>query len=525
MIKFWKPFRVVVSLIVLVLTTFVFVDFKQVAPGHLFKAVTFLQFVPSARSFLVTAGILTSGFVVVLLLTLLVGRVYCSTICPLGILQDVISWVAHRFNRKTFRYKYAKAYTALRYVFLGAAILPLFFGSIVAVYLLDPYSNFGRIASDLGRPVYINLNNALALLLIKFKVYSIAPFDIASFNLLVVLFPILVLAVILWLASTRGRLYCNTICPVGTLLGLLSKISIFKIHIDQSSCTKCTKCAVVCKAQCISVKEQTVDESRCVGCFNCLKACDNSSIRYKLARPVKASRTERHDSSKRTFLTTSALLTGGALLGLGKVVGAQEPEQHPHHSGKSLTPVNRKHFCSPPGSQSIAHFNSACTSCHLCVSACPNDVLQPSFYEYGLGGVMQPFMDYHTGYCNYDCTKCGEVCPTGAILPLTITKKKSTQLGIAQFMQHNCVVFTDETSCGSCSEHCPTQAVAMVPYKGELTIPHVTAEICIGCGACERVCPAKPNKAIYVEGNVVHQSAKRPEVKKNTEKKMEEFPF
>jgi formate hydrogenlyase subunit 6/NADH:ubiquinone oxidoreductase subunit I len=116
---------------------------------------------------------------------------------------------------------------------------------------------------------------------------------------------------------------------------------------------------------------------------------------------------------------------------------------------------------SPPGSGSIAHFTATCTACHLCVSACPSRVLVPSFLEFGLAGVMQPRMNFHTGHCNYDCTICLDVCPTGAILPLKVEEKKLKQLGVAKFIKENCVVFTDNTACGACSEHCLTKAVDM----------------------------------------------------------------
>ena len=117
---------------------------------------------------------------------------------------------------------------------------------------------------------------------------------------------------------------------------------------------------------------------------------------------------------------------------------------------------------------------------------------------------MQPKLYFDHGFCNYDCTVCGDVCPTGAILPLTKEEKHVTQMGKVQFIIENCIVYYDETNCGACSEHCPTQAVSMVPYKGSLTIPHTETEICVGCGGCEYVCPAVPYKAIYVEGVETH---------------------
>jgi formate hydrogenlyase subunit 6/NADH:ubiquinone oxidoreductase subunit I len=134
-------------------------------------------------------------------------------------------------------------------------------------------------------------------------------------------------------------------------------------------------------------------------------------------------------------------------------------------------------------------------------------------------------MDPAAGYCNFDCTVCGEVCPTGAILPLTVEQKQVTQVGEVRFIKENCVVYTDETLCGACSEHCPTKAVEMVPYKGDLNIPEVNPEICVGCGACEHACPVRPHRAIYVDGLAVQQIAKKPEVKESKEGSLEEFPF
>jgi ferredoxin len=136
-------------------------------------------------------------------------------------------------------------------------------------------------------------------------------------------------------------------------------------------------------------------------------------------------------------------------------------------------------------------------------------------------------MDYLTSFCNFDCNKCGQVCPTGAILPLTTEEKHVTQMGKAVFVRQNCVVYTDETDCGACSEHCPTKAVHMVPYKNGLVIPEVDQDICIGCGACEHPCPVEaPYKAIFVNGNPVQQIAKTPEKgEKQIIDDTEDFPF
>jgi ferredoxin len=169
-----------------------------------------------------------------------------------------------------------------------------------------------------------------------------------------------------------------------------------------------------------------------------------------------------------------------------------------------------------------------CTACHLCISACPTQVLVPSLFEYGIGGLFQPKLDYWVSYCNYDCKICSDVCPSGAILPLSLEDKKLVQLGKAVFVKDDCIVITKKTECGACSEHCPTKAVAMVPYEQKLMLPELKNEICIGCGACEHSCPTKPRKAIYVEAHEVHQRAKPPEKKKlevKEQEQLQEFPF
>ena len=180
---------------------------------------------------------------------------------------------------------------------------------------------------------------------------------------------------------------------------------------------------------------------------------------------------------------------------------------------------------SPPGSLGHAHLERHCTACHLCVSKCPSHVLKPAFTEYGLAGMMQPMMYFDKGFCNFDCTVCSDVCPNGAILPLTVEQKHLTQVGRVIFVEDFCIVHTDGTSCGACSEHCPTQAVSMIPYREGLTIPHTDPDICVGCGGCEYVCPAVPHKAIYVEGEEIHLQAKPFEDAEAHEEEIDGFGF
>jgi polyferredoxin len=498
-----------------------FVDFYHLISREWVKVGLYLQFVPSLFSAFSWAGLASAGFIVVLLLTVLFGRVYCSFICPLGVFQDVISFFTRKMQKK-HRYKYAKPSNWIRYSILGLTIISVLSGYFVVLYLVEPYSVFGRMASDIFRPACMLINNGIAWVLMKFNIFVVIPVQIKYVALSVALFPIFMLALVVMLSILRGRLYCNSICPVGSFLGLLSKISVFRPVINKTSCTQCAQCAFVCKAQCIDVKNQIVDESRCVGCFNCLNVCANSSVKYKLflKKRHKGQQPET-DTSKRKFIVSSILLTG-VFAGFSKKIIASENSDE---EGKSLVKNDKKNVCSPPGSVSHDHFNKYCTACHLCVTGCPNKVLQPSMFEYGVTGMLQPYLDPRKGFCNFDCTHCGEVCPTGAIIPLTHEEKITTQMGIAHFQIKNCIVYLDETDCGSCAEHCPTQAVHMVDYKDGLFIPEVTTNICVGCGACEYACPAKPNKAIFVDGNLVHQIAQRPQTKKVEDKEIEEFPF
>ena len=590
-----KKIRVIIALIFFLFIVFFFIDFRKLLPDPFYDVLLYLQFIPSILKFISAVSIATLGFLVVLILTALFGRVYCSAICPLGILQDCILWIKKKAIRN-FRFRFFSPLDYLRYPFLALPVITYLAGTILIVTLLDPFSNFGRIISDFVQPIYVLLNNTGAWLLEKVNIYFLYPEDISLSGWGAYIFPVFILGLIIWMSLKWGRLFCNTVCPVGTLLGLISRISVFRIKMIQDKCTQCGKCAFDCKSTCIHIKSQKVDFSRCVGCFNCISVCPENAIKYLGPLKLK-SQPQETDPSRRQLLISGGLLLM-SLFGYRKSVFAREFESglpggvktgypglpgekksglsheidtglyqeidsglsHDGDSGLSQeldtslsqpadssfipkvasdlpkeVPHNKvpttiepeKHFTvTPPGSLGIEHFTGTCTACHLCVSVCPTQVLQPSIFQYGIAGLMQPYMDYVTNYCNFDCIICSEVCPTGAIMSLTMEAKKTVQIGKVHFILENCVVYTDHTSCGSCSEHCPTQAVHMIPYKGELTIPEVRPEICVGCGACEYACPTRPFRAIYVDGDYIHEIALLPEEETLEEKVIEEeFPF
>lgn len=512
-----KKLRVLISLVFLLLITFLFIDFKNILPPTVYDGILFFQFVPSILKFINVLSIAALGFIVVLVLTFLFGRVYCSFLCPLGVLQDVIHFFTNRLKKSKI-HRFRKAQNILRFSILGLTIIFLLFGSIFLLNLLDPYSVFGKMTSNLLRPVYYLVNNLMADILESMGSYALYPVKLKSYSWVSFGFSSSVLGLIVWLVYKYGRLYCNTVCPVGALLGLVSKFSIFKIKLNESLCNSCGACGSKCKAQCIDTKNKKVDFTRCVGCLNCLTACPSNGVVFT-QRPKKTElKAVKVENKRRDFIKSSALVPLG-IMGLSKDGFSEELKN-------GMIPVKKEYHVIPPGALSISHYTNHCTACHLCVSACPTKVIQPSLLELGWTNMMQPYMDFHTNFCNFECVICSEVCPTGAIKLIKQEEKKLTQLGISKFIKENCVVYTDETDCGACSEHCPTKAVNMVFYKGKLTIPEVTEDICIGCGACEYACPTTP-KSIYVDGNPIHKLADKPPEEKleNVRSPEDNFPF
>ena len=490
-----KKTRVVLSVILFSLITLYFLDFRDLLPWE-FHFLAELQLIPA----LLALNIFILLFL--LMFTLLFGRVYCSSLCPMGIYQDTIAWLSKKIIKRK-KYNYSRARTVMRWSVLAATVVAFIFGFTFLVGLLDPYGAYGRMVTHLFRPAYLAGNNLLETIFTAFDNYTFYKVSIYSLGIFSTVTALVTLLVIGYLAWKNGRTWCNTICPVGTTLGFLSRFSLFKIQFVDENCNSCGLCSMRCKSSCIDAKNRQIDYSRCVTCFNCIESCKRDAMHFTLIKMKKTKTADALpaytylkedkpvDESKRRFLSAS-IVTG---LAAGSLF-AQEVT----HGLNLKRELKRQVPIAPPGVPSFDHLREKCISCHLCVSKCPSHVIKPAFLEYGLGGMMQPKLYFDKGFCNYDCTLCGEVCPTGAILPLTKEEKNHTQMGQVQFIIENCIVYYDETSCGACSEHCPTQAVHMVPYKDSLTIPEINQEICVGCGGCEYVCPAIPFKAIYVEG-------------------------
>ena len=494
-----RRIRLIVALVFFILITLLFLDFTGTLHAW-FGWLAKIQFLPAVLA--LNVGVILLWVV----LTLVFGRVYCSVICPLGVFQDVVSWFSGRRKKKKYRFSYSPAVSWLRYGMLGVFIIAMIAGIGSVVALLAPYSSYGRIVSNLFAPVYQWGNNVLAYFAERSDSYAFYETSVWLKSLPTFIIAAVTFVALVVLAWRNGRTYCNTICPVGTVLGFFSRYSLFRPEIDAEKCTNCSLCSRKCKAACINYKDHRIDYSRCVTCMDCIDSCKHGAISYKYRfgkKEIKeTSETGNTNNARRSFLT------GMGLVLVSSAVKAQEKKV----DGGLAVILDKKVPARttplvPPGAKGLRNMRTRCTGCQLCVSVCPNQVLRPSTK---LETLMQPEMSYERGYCRPECTKCSEVCPAGAILKLTPADKSATQIGHAVWVGKNCIPLRDKVECGNCARHCPTGAITMVPSDADdadsLKIPVVNVERCIGCGTCENLCPARPFSAIYVEGHEQHRT-------------------
>ena len=468
-----KKIRIVLAVLFLVGLTLLFIGVGHNCWGWMAK----LQFLPSLLA-------LNLGVVIgILLLTLLLGRFYCSVICPMGIFQDLVIWIRRRGEklfkkRKTHKFKYVAEHRWVRYGVLVLSIVSILASGQMLIALIAPYSAYGRM------------------------VQSIVATASGSVTLPLLLTGLLTLIIICASAWMWGREYCNTICPVGTFLSFFSRISMFRPQIEESKCINCGKCGRQCKASCIDFKNHKIDYRRCVDCFDCIGTCQEGAIQFKTVCKGKNCAPkvdEPVDESRRAFLVTGAVMAAGAAAhaqdhmhgGLADIIAKKSPE--------------RTERLVPFGAGSVKNFYDHCTACQLCISACKNGVLRPSS---DLEHFMQPVMGYENGYCRPECTACSQVCPAGAIKPVSVEQKQAIRIGVAKVNLDLCLPAQGKDSCGNCSYHCPSGAIRMVRQQGSrMQIPTVSEDRCIGCGACENLCPSRPVSAITVNGISIHHNA------------------
>lgn len=422
--KKWKYYRVAIAAVAIITAT---ISFTGLHDG--IARMMHLQFAPSLlKTGLHMATGAVISLIIILLLTVISGRTYCSFLCPLGILQDIIGFLSRRKNKPERNYK------VLRYFMTGVVFGMLIFGWNIGFLLLDPYSNFGRMFTG-------------------FSIGSILPF-------------IFLTILVIW----KKRIFCTTLCPVGTVLGLISRYSVFKIRINDN-CVACGKCVTACPAGCIDLERESIDNERCIRCMNCISSCKVNGIDFKHTESGKPAKVEFNES-RRDFLKLGAV----ALIGIscGSAIAKT--------GAAALSRLAATFKILPPGARNAERFTAKCTSCQLCTNNCPSGIIVPS--ASGSGPVS---LDLSRGYCDPECNTCSNICPTGAITPLTLELKKKTKIAEAKFNPRSCIVFQEGRPCGECSWICPTGAITLRKSGA----PKLDKHKCIGCGACQYICPAE----------------------------------
>ncbi len=497
-----RKLRITLGILFFAGITLLLLDFTGALHGWL-GWMARIQFLPAVMALNVAV------IAALVIITLIFGRIYCSVICPLGVFQDVIahtgaSWKRRHNNNKPYSWSPEKKW--LRYVVWAVFVAALVIGINALVALLAPYSAWGRIVQNLFQPVYIWVNNIFAAIARRADSYAFYSREVWMRSLPTFIIAVVTLAVLIVLAWRGGRTYCNTICPVGTTLSFFSRFAMFRPAIDAEKCRNCKKCEHNCKASCINIAEHKIDYSRCVDCFNCLEDCQFGALKYRFAWN-RASAAEKAGTPAEGIKTGAqntrrAFITGAAMAAGSIAVSAQEKKTDGGFAQlQDKRAPKREVPLTPPGSESVKDFYRHCTACQLCVAECPNNVLRPSA---SLDRLMQPEMSFERGYCRPECTRCSEVCPTGAIRKISREEKTRYHIGLAVVNRNLCVC-ENGTSCGNCAVHCPAGAIEMVSNGDDMPPrPVVNENLCTGCGACENLCPVRPLSAITVSGRHNH---------------------
>lgn len=398
--------------------------------------------------------------IILLIATFLFGRFFCAALCPLGVCQDIIGMAGPK--RKT-------AIPNPRWLRYGIAVVSLLLlasGWAVLFRYLDPFSRFAAMAGSVKG--IASAGNGTAL---------------SSGMIWGALVPLLLLVIlVLW----KRRIYCVSLCPIGTILGIVAKFSMGHMKI-RNSCGGCGRCDAVCPTGCVDSATKSVDAERCVLCMKCASVCPNGSIGYAFVGNTTFQRENEAivDTSRRKFILA------GSMAALGAVVVGRGFS----HAFRSVARAaeNVRELILPPGAVDSERFARQCTGCQVCTANCPAGIIKPS--PYGFGPVR---LDYSGNGCDYTCTRCNAVCPSGALRRLDLVDKQWLKIGEARVDLPKCRIVKDGIACGLCVKACPKGAIFMMDGDDGFGVPEVAAFHCIGCGVCQAICPVSP-KAITVE--------------------------
>lgn len=432
----------------------------------------------------------------IIIITMIFGRIFCGWICPLGTLNNIVGslkkWKVNAGSRDWYRVKYyvlifiiASSFFTMQLVGIMDPISLLIRSFSLSVYPLFNYSvrAFFDTLYTLNPKGIVNASEGIYSLLKKTILSFQQPFFNQGIFIGVLFFLILGLNLI------ERRFWCRYLCPLGGLLGILSRFSFLKRSVSEG-CTSCGMCASVCQGNAFPDKKEEWRDSECLYCWNCDDACPQNAVSFGFFRKRSAAGI---DLGRRRVITS--MVSGIAAVPLLKATPLSKPN------------VSDSRLIRPPGSLAEKEFLVRCVKCGECMKVCITNGLQPTLLEAGLEGIWSPMLVPTLGYCEYRCTLCGQVCPTGAIKRLELKEKAKVKIGLAMIEKGRCLPWAHAIPCIVCEEVCPTPKKAIwfeeVKVKGRdrsslIKQPKVDLELCIGCGICETKCPVLGKPAIYV---------------------------
>ncbi|MFC1544543.1 4Fe-4S dicluster domain-containing protein [Gemmatimonadota bacterium] len=446
-------------------------------------------------------------------LTVAFGRIFCSWVCPMGTLSHVLSHnklkTAESVRRNRYHKRQSWKYVAVAFFLIASAL------GLQIVGFLDPFSVLIRSFALAVNPVFNFLARAL--------LYPLLTLDWPWLNAIVEpmftflrryvlsfeqpyfyqgLFIGLLFVAIAVLNQVRRRFWCRFLCPLGALLGLLGRFSFLKLVVNKETCTSCMLCNRNCEGACEPHSTESWVRAECLPCWNCVEACPHGSISLGLGLPGRKDASV--DLSKRAVLASAGTAVGA--LALMRI----DPRKLAPSSRVSSGRDSKKHnplLIRPPGAVDEEEFLKRCIKCGECMKVCIKNAIHPTLMEAGLEGLWTPYLKMQLGYCEFNCTLCGQVCPTGAIEKLTTEAKHVNRIGLAFFDRNRCIPFSLGRNCIVCEEVCPTPKKAIYFEEVEVTDrdgkrqvikqPVIDPHLCIGCGICEYVCPLVDKPGVY----------------------------